>query len=235
LSIYRGDILVILEADTLPMAKNTIDELIKPLKISHNIGMVVGSATALKPSSFFEKILYSNYQIKSEIFGKWRNGVNIYTFNGYSMKAVPRKVTDIFSWAPDLPEDAFIYLWLKKNGFAIFKQKNAKSYMRNVANLSDRISQCSKFVSGKKSLAKYFGNKVINDEYNLPVFLLAKELKNHFLKNPLSTSIFLSEIALNRLLTLKSRKFNPLYKTYQSSKILTSKVFNYRLETNLNG
>jgi glycosyltransferase involved in cell wall biosynthesis len=220
MKIYKGDILVLIEADTLPTSNFTLNELIKPFKTNKNLGMVTGNSLPTKPEKFFEKVLYQGSILKEAIFEEWKNGQNVYTFGGHSIKALSKKCTQILLWPDDAPEDSYVYLRLKQLGFELKRSKKAVVYKRHVTTVSDRFRQTSKFVSGRRTLVKYFGQNFIQTEYKIPFYSILKHLVMHLVKNPFWISAYLFEAILNRLLTVKKTQFNPLYRTYQTSKKL---------------
>lgn len=221
-SHYSGDILVIIEADTLPYNKESIQELIKPLleKSSGQIGMVSGVDVGVQPQSFFEKISYTGNEMRRAVFEKFKNGINIYTTGGHSMRAFSKNATKKLRWPKDAPEDAYAYLRLFQLNLKIVRQKNAKAYMRNVANIKDRTKQSAKFVSGKKTLNKYFQEELIYSEYFIPKNLIFRETLLQIIKNPFWTSASIFEVAVNRVLTFRASKINAIFNIYSSSKTL---------------
>lgn len=225
ISLFKGDILVIIEADTLPSSDKTIDELIRPFKNKHNqnLGMVVGQSVALKPKTFLETAMFQGYKIKKDVFVKWKNGVNIYTSNGQSMKAISRQFLQGFRWVTNAPEDAYLYLKLKTAGFKIVRQAKAVSFMRNVTNLSDRIKQRAKYESGKKALRKYFDAKLIRSEYQIPLGLILSSLLKASINNPFWTLAYLLQLALFWILTIRSNRYSLLFLQYPSTKTLITK------------
>lgn len=229
ITLFKSDILVIIEADTLPYSDKTIDELISPFKNKHNrnLGMVVGESIALKPKTFLETSMFQGYKVKKDMFVKWKNGVNIYTSGGHSMKAISRQFLQGFRWVADAPEDAYIYLKLKTAGFKIVRQAKAVSFMRNVTNLSDRIKQRAKFESGKKALRKYFDTGLLRSEYRIPLGLILSSVLRALINNPFWTLAYLIQLALFWILTIRSNRFNLLSLQYPSTKTLITKEEDY--------
>lgn len=219
---YQGDVSVIFEGDILPYNKETIENLVAPFITdkSGKLGMVVGKPEIVKPINFLETVLFYGYQMKYKMFADWKGGDNLYSCGGHSMKALSRVFTSQLRWPEDVPEDAYIYLRLKELGLKLHREDNARAYMKNVANFKDRFKQVKKFLGGKKALARHFPKDFLRSEYNLPKSLLAKHLILAFLKNPLWITLYLGEVALNRIFTLGNNKFNALYSPYLSSKKL---------------
>ncbi len=218
---FSSEVIVLLEGDILPANRNTIENLVKPFtKGSKNLGMVIGMPVIIKPECLYEKILAHGYEMKFKIFAEWKNGKNVYSCGGHSMKALSRQFSEKLQWPTNVPEDAYTFLLLTKLGFDAYKEQGAKAYMRNVTNLNDRIKQIKKFRSGKMSLFKYFSEDFINKEYSIPKKLIIKYLTISFIKNPCMTIFYILELILNRLLTMDAKKFNALENPHHSSKVL---------------
>lgn len=219
---YKGDVLVILEADILPYNELTIENLVKPFLNDKkgDLGMVVGSPIIIKPSGFFEKILFYGYRMKYSLFADWENGENVFACGGHSMKALSRKFTKKLIWPKDVPEDAYAYLQLRQLGLAMKKQVNAKAWMKNVTTLKDRFKQSVKYQSGRKTLTKYFPNEFLKSEYSLPKILILKHLFLSIKSHPFWTLLYLFELLANRIYTLRAPKFKATYDIYPSSKNL---------------
>lgn len=220
LQIYKGDVIVIIEADTVPHNKHTINNLVKQFVDSRikNLGMVVGSIKLVLPRNFFEKILYHGFHIKFSSFNTWKKGVNIYTCNGQAMKALSKDFAKKIRYPVNVPEDAYTYLSAKKYGFQIQVSKDAVVLMKNVSNLGDRMKQCMKFQSGRKILKKHFKQDFIAKEYAIPLNLMFRSIILYFLKHPLWTVFAICEMFLNRIITIKTKKYTYSHGIYYSSK-----------------
>lgn len=222
---FKGDILVIMEADILPYNEFTISELVRPFykNKSKKPLMVIGSPKLVKPAKFFEKILWAGYQMKFEIFKNWKEGKNVYTCGGHSMKALNRPLAEKMRWPVNVPEDSFLYFTLLKNNFSLERSAKAKSLVRNVTNLKDRLRQTKKFMSGKNILKRYFDQVLIQREYEIPKKIIISYLLKNFFKRPILITLYLIEVLINRIINFKSGNFDALYKTYDSSKLLIYK------------
>lgn len=94
---YRGGILILLEADTLPANSDTLERLVAPFLIPSMpapVSMVVGSSRSIEPASFFERVLYCGSRLKQGMFAEWKSGLNIYECNGQSGRALSRALTE---------------------------------------------------------------------------------------------------------------------------------------------
>ena len=219
---YRGDVLVLLEADTLPAQSDTLEKLVAPFlspDMSAPVSMVVGSSYNIEPASFFERVLYFGSYLKRGIFAEWKDGLNIYVCHGHSGRALSRSFTEKLSWPSDVPEDAYLYMWLKQCRLTMQRVSGASFYSRNVTTLSDRKKQVEKYLSGKKALEKYFDRRTLGREYTIPGLLIAKHILFAFLHTPFWTGAYLIELFLNRFYSVKRYHFDilpePAYSTKQ--------------------
>lgn len=219
---YHGDILVLLEADTLPAENDTIEKLVLPFlskNMSVPVNMVVGSSLSIEPMSFFESVLYFGSKLKQGIFAEWKSGLNIYECNGQSGRVLSRIFTDQLCWPADAPEDAYLYMRLRQCGLVLERVPEASFYSRNATTFSDRKKQVEKYLLGKKALEKYFDESTLAREYDIPKLLVAKHIVLAFLHMPFWTGAYLIELLLNRFYSVRRDHFDalsePLYSTKQ--------------------
>ncbi len=220
----KSDIVILLEADTLPLGKSVIDQLVLPFlqnnSLSQPLGMVIGISVPMKPRYFFEKILAQSSHIKSRIIFTWNSGKNIYVHSGHTMKALSKNAANTLIFPNDVPEDAYTYMSLKKMGYDFVVNKRARVGMRHVSTLSERIRQVRKFKTGKIALEKYFKKSELMKEYAIPKSLLLKIIFTELQTAPVLTAIYLLELGLNRIFTMRDTVFNALYIPNTTSKQL---------------
>lgn len=142
------------------------------------------------------------------------------------MKILSKNFAQRLQWPINVPEDAYTYFKLKELGLRVKKQKGARAYMRNVTNFNDQIKQSTKFQSGKEALKNYFPVSLLDNEYSVPPTLIFTLIAKELILSPFWFSLYLIEVAINRILTLKADKFNALYEPYVSSKKLTDNLNN---------
>ena len=226
LRFFKGDILVLLEADVLPRGNNYLSQLIRPLAMSPDsrVVMAVGDDTPVRPRGVYERMLYSGTQFKKHLAASWKGGNNIYSCGGHSGKALARHFAKSLRFPKAVPEDAYIYMALKKSGLHFVKTYEAVAYMRNVSNFSDRLKQARKYLSGKGSLENYFPSDSLKMEYAIPRLQMFKTFARFLLQEPIWIALYFIDVLLVRsLLWAGGRtKFQPLYEPYYSSKDLTA-------------
>ena len=108
ISLFKGDVLIIIEADTLPYDDKTLSTLVAPFLKENNqkIVMVTGKAISLQAKTLVEKIDSHGTKIKYNIFSEWRNGDNLYSTGGHAMKALSRNFATKLIFPTDVQEDS---------------------------------------------------------------------------------------------------------------------------------
>lgn len=222
ISLFKGGVLVIIEADTLPYDNYTLNNLVAPFvkNNSPKLGMVVGQAVSLPAKNLTEKIDSHGMKIKDNIFSEWRNGDNLYSTGGHAMKALSRNFASKLIFPTDVPEDSYTYFRLKQLGLQMVKQPNAKAYVKRASHLKEYIRRNKKFIGGKETLKKYFPKDLVNGEFTPPVNLLLKHLLLAIFHSTLLTILYLLESLLVRALNFGVKEFNPLYQPFSSAKNL---------------
>ncbi len=196
---FKGDILVIVEADTVPYDCWTLAKLVKPYHDCDNsrIGMVVGRDIMETPRTFFEKVFRTENEIKQNAFEKFRGGDNLYNCSGHTMRAIARSFSRKLFFPSDVPEDCYCYLRLKELGFLMVKANDARVLAKNISTTEDRQAHSDKFYLGKSALSQYFDKQYIDIEYRFPRILLLKQLFLSFFKSPIFTILAVLEFAVN--------------------------------------
>jgi cellulose synthase/poly-beta-1,6-N-acetylglucosamine synthase-like glycosyltransferase len=219
---FSADVLVIIEADTLPYNNYTLDELVKPLldQNSQGIGMVVGQAMGSKPQSFIERCMFFGEKMKGDVFTKWRNGNNIFMSGGHAMRAFTKEFSQVLSFPKHVPEDSYAYLVMKKHGLKLVKNSKAKVLVGNIGTVSDAISQNKKYVSGKKALEKYFDQDFLMSEFNYSKRILCKHILMNMFTSPLLMFGYVAIVIANKITNVTVSKYSSFYKPYLSSKQL---------------
>lgn len=222
MKLYSGEILVFLEADTLPACADTLQKLVEPLLDASEsaVTMALGFSRVVEPASYLERILYYGTKLKQGIFSEWKSGLNLYACHGHSGRALTRAFTERLLLPIDVPEDAYMYLFLRKCGGELRRAPGAYFYARNVSTFSDRKKQVGKYLSGKQALTKYFGADELKKEYSIPTGVVFRHIFKEALLNPFWTSAYLFELLFNRLCSGRKSVNQRLPEPYYSSKDL---------------
>ncbi|MBI2009889.1 MAG: glycosyltransferase family 2 protein [Candidatus Chisholmbacteria bacterium] len=173
-----SDVVVLLEADTLPVGVAYIGKLIAPLTKRGLIGLVQGNLRAGQSQTTIGKVL----QTQAEIFLRWelkrKSNPALVISSGRGGRAFSRAVYKRLRWPQHVLEDRYATLWCQRKGFSVVWQRSAICLFRPEQTLNDFIRARNKIVSGYSSLLKYFGQDAVAAMYTCPrqeMWLMAKE------------------------------------------------------------
>ena len=198
LKLFKGDILVLLNADILPKNNYYLENMVSPFLRNSKLGIVSNKGITLPAETFFEKIINFSVAIKFGIFEKYKAGDNIYMCHGHS-RALSREFTNQLEWPAVVGEDAYSYLRVHELGFDFYYQPNAEILFRSPQNINDHIKQSSRFTASKKGLAAYFPKEKISESFKIPVIVTIKICVMSFFRHPL---LFISYIFVHYLAAL---------------------------------
>ena len=201
-----GQILVVFDADEKLGNDKVIYNLVNKFKENSNITLVGANTRPFLPKTFFEKVVYSTFLVFEES-RKLRNGKNPFSFTGGGMAIKSKYIKSINFSEKALNEDDYIYFSSVRDGVGFAYCKEAKIFYKLPKSLPDYLKQCfrSNPQAIKINYTKLFG-KIVDEEYNRPLFFYIKSIFKSFLKYPLET---LSAMAINTLII-------PFYKNISS-------------------
>ena len=197
----KSDILVILNADTLPKNNEFLNHLIKPFYLDSNTGIVSARVKSLKPNTFIGKVLANSHDFKQSIFQRLNDGNNIYLCHG-SARAFSKDFYKNLRWPYNCPEDAYSYIICIEKGFKFKYAKDAVVYFSPSSNISDHIKQSTRFFHGKKTLERLLGFSKIKHHYKIPALLTSSFFVIYLAKKPVLTLGFFFILLLTRLLSI---------------------------------
>lgn len=223
IGLFREDILVLLEADTLPVNGFFLRNLVKPMITNkkHKIGITFGNAIPLKPKSFFENIMYFKSALKKKVFLK-NASKSLIEVSGHRGRAFSKDLVKKIIWVNDAPEDTYSVLLCRRLGYDIVYSYKAKIYHRLPGNYEDYYRQYTKFIRGKQALLKYFPENEITklSNYRFPRSALVNESIKATIKNPLIMFLYIFTLLTVYLRNIRIVNFDPLLDTYMSTKKL---------------
>jgi glycosyltransferase involved in cell wall biosynthesis len=201
IATFRGDLLALVEADTVPYDNFTLSNLAKPYLGSKKgkIGMVVGRDMVVKPKTFFENIVYRWDDIKQKAFDCYKNGDNLYNAGGHTMRLISCNFAKKLHFPDDVPEDCYAYLRLKELGFKLQRVQSAIVLAKSISSPAERSSHSLRFYEGKINLQKYFASDFIRTEYCVPKLLICKQILFSFFDSPVFTVLSIFEFFFNTL------------------------------------
>lgn len=215
----RANILVLLDADVIPVESNFLDRITKPIRENKQIGVVGAETIPLRPYGLFERIIANSHYMKRHLYRQIRQGNNVYLCHGRG-RAFSRNVYSKIRWPDDYPEDAFSYLFCVQKGYKFVYEKEAAVYFRSPVSLSEHAFQSMRFVAGKQKLANLYGEMLISTEYTIPRMELCKTLIKYLFRNPFTTPSYIAISLWVRLILTKGKKYQSKWLVTQSSKKL---------------
>ena len=215
----HGDILVLLDADVLPVNNSFIEELTKPIIVDKSISLVGADTISVAPRTFFEKIITDSHEFKKYIYRKIRNQNNIYLCHGRA-RAFSKIFYTHLRWPDSPPEDAYSYLFCINNGYKFAFAPKAKIFFRSPTTFKDHLKQSYRFFIGMKQMEKYFSYEFVRNQYHIPKVVFWGSLFKYLIKKPLTLSMYLLILVYIRLISLRKNVQKATWDIASSSKKL---------------
>ncbi len=222
LKSFNSEVLVLLNADILPVKDNFVDTIINPFLTQTNIGITGGSIVPLPANNYFEKIINFSVDMKKSLYGKINNGNNVYNCHG-RVRAFSKKFADEFKWMPVITEDAFSYLLCIQKGYKFVYVPEAEVYYTSPDNLKDHISQSARFLQSQKDLRKYIKPAIIKKAYKLPNSVKFSTTLEWLFRNPIMFVSYLTILTISKIISWKFFKNSLTWTPSLSSKKLRYK------------
>lgn len=217
-SLFRGDILVLLNADVLPTDTSFLQEIVKPFE-NPQVGLVGPLIVPLKPRSFFEKVLFFSVMMKQALFQRWRDGNNIYACVGRA-RAFSRAFAKQLHWPAVTTEDAYSYLKCIQLGYEFAYCRSAIISYKLPTNLHDHVKQSARFLKGSEELQHFFPPEIVDPMYALPVWLCLVVMIEYFLRHPILFIGYVGLFSRVKIIRDKSQYLQTLWEVSDSSKTL---------------
>lgn len=219
-TIAESDVVIILEADTVPQEINYLAQIVKPIFTNDKTGLVQGNSTPLPARTLFGSVLkvqtdiYHNISIKNPNVSTW-------TTSGRGGRAFARHVYKKLRWPNAVPEDSYAALWCRSCGISTVFQESAVCNFRCPETFSDFLKARTKTASGGKSLERYFATDTIQKVYTRPLHLRALMFAEFILQHPFYASYYLWLLFVLKFLQ-SSKQFSDFWEMTISTKNLNT-------------
>ena len=214
----RGDILVMLDADILPVGDHFVEKIIEPILAGDGIDLVSADTVPACPKTFFEKIIVDSHEFKQYMYRKINKGDTIYLCHGRA-RAFSKRLYKTIRWpSPQHGEDAFSYLFCISRGFAFAYQHKAEVIFRSPSNWRDYVRQSQRFLDGQEIMTKDYPPKLVRKEYALPKKIIIETMLVFLLKKPITTTLFLLMHTYIRFFMSRKNKNFARWETSKTSK-----------------
>ncbi len=184
---FKGEILVLINADTHVEDKMFISNLIQPLLLNKNAGIVGAKVSPLPPRNFFGQVINNSAILKQKIYEQINHGENLYLCHGRA-RAFSRKFADNIRFPLAPGEDAFSYIKCKQIGMDFIYQPKAVVFYRSPETVEDHLRQSVRFFNSKSRWKNEYGNK---NYYHIPKSILVRETTKNYLQHPVLLTFYL--------------------------------------------
>ena len=190
---FKGDILVLFDADIKISNNNLITNLINRFRIEDKIVLVGGNSRVFPVYNFFEKAIYTSYYVYFKSREELRGGDNVFACTGACLALKREFAKRIIIPKGIINDDTFLYFTCLKAGYKFKYAPNAKVYYKIAANLKDFVRQMFRSHPEAVNLVykEYFGD-LIDIEYFRPPLFYLRAIFEIFTKNPLGTLYMIS-------------------------------------------
>lgn len=198
LKYASGDILVLLNADVVPLGNRFIENLIKPFKKNPLVGLVGADTISAKPRTWFENVIAESHELKREMYQQIYGTDTIYLCHGRA-RAFSKTLYRQLNWINNYPEDSFSYIFAIKKGFKFVFASQAKVLFRSPSTFADHLTQSRRFINGRKQLEQYFSREFVRKQFAIPQKLFFRTLCKRLVSHPITTFAYIVTSLLVRL------------------------------------
>lgn len=190
---FKGDILVIFDADIKISNKDVITNLVNRFRNEGDVVLVGGNSRVFSPSNFFERAIYTSYYVYFKSREELRGGDNVFGCTGACIALRRDFAKRIRIPKGIINEDTYLYFSCLRSGYKFKYAPKAIVYYKIAANLKDFLRQIFRSSPEVVNLLykKYFG-ELIQREYFRPKTFYLKAISEIFFKNPLGTLYMIS-------------------------------------------
>ncbi|MDO8658212.1 MAG: glycosyltransferase [Candidatus Levybacteria bacterium] len=184
--IYKNldtDILVQSDSDVIVAHPNVIRDLIAPLK-NKEIAMCGGNPLPVKANTFIEKAINITVGAYLEFRKKVRGGNNVFSADGRLLAFKKKLVKKIYVPPNMIANDMYTYYSCLSLGYKYKYVDSAVVKFRSPQTLRDHIKQNTRFRASPIRMKKYFSERLVDRENNIPAFIFFSETLKQFIKHP---------------------------------------------------
>jgi glycosyltransferase involved in cell wall biosynthesis len=219
----NGEVLVLVDADVLPLNKSFVRNITHPILIDKHIGIVGAETISVNPETFFERIMADSHKYKNLAYRKINHGDNIYLCHGRAM-ALNRSLYKELKLTDNYPTDSQSYLYCLSKNYRFKFEPKARVQFKSPVLLLDHMRQHNRFINGREKLKKQFSTDLINRQYSLPGKLIIKTSVKFFLGNPITMLSYSILILSLSLLTLFNHEYTSKWSVANSTKKLLLEI-----------
>lgn len=182
--IFKGDVLVIIDADLILNDELTIEKLTSIFHNDKTVGIVTGGTKPLPAKKFLEGAINNYISARNALFDKYSIQDSAYAARGFI--AYSRKFLNNFVLPEEiLNDDAYSWFYCSRSNYKVHHEREATIWYRSAQSVEDHINQSTRHLTGGVQLYKYFGKEIIDKGFRLPKMALIKIMLYQLLRNPI--------------------------------------------------
>ena len=179
-----GDVLVLLDIDTVLKDKFVIENLVAPFRYRKDVALVGGNPKPLPPNTFLEGAAQNYYQARELLKRTINEGNNIYGLDKRII-ALSKSFIEKVKIPSDLDtSDTFIYLKCKDENLEFVHQEQAIVWFRLPQSITDHIRDIRGVNNDTEKIKEKFSKDLIEQELNLTKSMQIKVFLYQFVNNP---------------------------------------------------
>jgi len=169
----KADLLVLLNADVLPVNKDCIANLITPMIKDKQIGLTSGLLIPLPSPTLMGKVKRWSIVWKQKLFEQLNNQDTVYLCHG-TIRAFSKGAYSQIRWPNTASEDAYSYFAAREAGLKFRFVKKAAVFFQAPQTVADQLNQSQRFYTSSRGLARFIDENVLDEAYKIPVHLVLK-------------------------------------------------------------
>ncbi len=193
-----GDILVLLNADVLPVGDLFVEDLVTPFFENSKIGLTGADTICARPLGWFEAVIVRGHQLRVHMYRAINKTNNLYLCHGRA-RAFSRALYSQIQWPEECPEDSYSYLFAISKGFQFAYVRSAEVIFRSPTTFRDYVKQNQRFARGKQLLSGHFSSAFVKKHFHIPAGSFGRTLVAYSPRKPFTTIAYGALFCIVRL------------------------------------
>lgn len=201
----HGDILVLFDADVLPVGVDCLEHMVAPLLTDPTLGLTSPLIVPAPGRGLLERILVVGHALKNDMYRYVNKGQNVYLCHGRA-RAFSHKFYQHIRWPVEYVEDAYSYFACRQAGLGFAFVPTATVQFRSPTSWYDHVQQSLRFIHGKNHISEAFPTNEVRQAYALPWSAVWRATLRSFTRRPLETVLYIGIVWLTRMMAWTHRQ-----------------------------
>jgi glycosyltransferase involved in cell wall biosynthesis len=213
-----GDIIVILDADVIPVYPDTFANLIKPFFSDERVGYAAGKLVSRPARTFIEQCTIVSRSVWDKLRIVLNGGNSVYSYTG-GIYALSRSFARQAQFPREVWADIYLYFACIAQGFQFRSSKSAAVWFQSPTTVREYLDQMKRYSRESKTLISVFGHDIVEREYYIPRVLLYRYKCEALVRYPVhSVVIFFLNMYASFLMRLQPYADGARWQILTSSK-----------------